>query len=70
MSEHQHRHVDDGTCGKCRKPLENGHRITTAFIVEGPGHDPSNILRKGLLLYEEFEFTHIDCSDPFLVKGA
>ncbi len=61
--------VGDHQCGKCRKELSRGHRVSIAHIVDRPGNDNMNLSRKGLYLYEEFEFVHVDCSDPFLKKG-
>ena len=62
-------HVDDSTCGKCRKKIGKGHRIQMAHIVDRVGKDPMNLSRSGLFLFEEYEFIHADCSDPFLKKG-
>ncbi len=62
-------HVGNSTCGKCRKPLSKGHRVSTAHIIDRVGKDPMNLARSGLFLFEEYEFVHIDCSDPFLKKG-
>lgn len=61
--------VGDNQCGKCRKALSRGHRVAIAHIVDRAGNDMMNLSRKGLYLYEEFEFVHIDCHDPFLKKG-
>lgn len=68
-SEHKHPHVDDGICGKCRKKIKPGHRVTVAYIVKRAGRDPRDLARKGLWLFQEFEMVHIDCHDPFLIKG-
>ena len=62
-------HVDQGTCGKCRQPIEKGHRIQMAHIVDRVGKDPMNLARSGLFLFEEYEFVHTCCADPFLKKG-
>ncbi len=62
-------HVPDGVCGKCRQKLERGNRIHMAHIVDRTGKDPMNLARSGLFLFEEYEFVHADCSDPFLKKG-
>jgi hypothetical protein len=62
-------HVDDGTCGKCRKKFEQGHRVVISYIVDRQGNDPMDLGRRGLFLYEEYEFTHVDCRDPLLKKG-
>lgn len=62
-------HTDDGACGKCRKKFDKGDRVTAAYIVDRVGCDPSNLSRKGVHLYEEFELVHIDCNDPRLTQG-
>lgn len=61
--------VGDGECGKCKRKLTRGHRVSVAHIVDREGNDMHNLSRKGLYLYEEFEFVHVDCHDPFLKKG-
>ncbi len=61
--------VGDNQCGKCKKTLSRGHRVCIAHIVDRVGNDMMNLSRKGLYLYEEFEFAHIDCADPFLKRG-
>ncbi len=68
--EHARPHSENGYCGKCRRRLEHGDRVTNAFIVESIGPDPRNLARRGVNMYEEFELVHIDCADPKLVKGA
>jgi len=67
--EDDHPHVPDKTCGRCRKNIEKGHRVIQAFIVDRAGRDPMNLSRSGLYLFEEFEFVHASCDDPFLKKG-
>ena len=62
-------HVDDGLCGRCRNKIEKGHRVVIAHIVDRVGRDPMDLARKGIYLFEEFEFVHINCHDPFLKKG-
>ena len=62
-------HVPDDTCGKCRKKFERGHRVCITHIVDRPGKDPMDLGRSGLFIFEEYEFTHRDCRDPFLKKG-
>lgn len=62
-------HVPSYICGKCRKPIEKGHRILTARIAEGKGHNPNNINETGLNIRDEFEIVHVDCTDPLLKKG-
>jgi hypothetical protein len=59
----------DNTCAKCRQKFKPNDRVNIAYIVQGDGADPLNLSRRGLYLYEEFEFTHVDCSDPSLMKG-
>ena len=56
-------------CGKCRKKLQPGDRVTQAYIVDRTGANPNNIVLLGAWLSEEFELTHIDCRDPDLSKG-
>jgi len=62
-------HVNSDVCGKCRKKLLSGHRVSIAHIVERAGADKMNLTRQGLYLYEEFEIVHVNCNDPFLKKG-
>ncbi len=62
-------HVDTGTCGKCRKQFDKGHRVVKARIAERRGSHPSNISSMGLYLFDEFEFVHANCRDPLLKKG-
>ena len=62
-------HVDDDVCGRCRKPILKGHRISVVHIVDRPSCDPNDLSRRGLLIMEEYEFAHADCKDPFLKKG-
>lgn len=68
--DHSRPHQPDNTCGKCKRKLEPYHRVGIAYIVKGNGADPLNLSRKGIFLYKEFEFTHIDCKDPMLVNGG
>lgn len=62
-------HVDTHVCGKCRKPFERGHRMAQALIFERKGLNPHNLGNTGALVFEEFEFVHVDCHDPLLKKG-
>lgn len=62
-------HVATHVCGKCRKPFEQGHRICSAHIFDRRGANPANLGNVGAFIFEEFEFVHIDCHDPFLKKG-
>lgn len=62
-------HVNDDICGKCRGKIEKGHRIVMVHIVDRTGRDPMNLARSGLFLFEEYEWKHADCKDPFLKKG-
>ncbi len=62
-------HINDNICGRCRGPIAKGHRISVAHIVDSVGCDPMDISRKGLFLFEEYEFVHANCKDPFLKKG-
>lgn len=68
--DHKRPHVDSDTCGRCRKKLEQGHRVAVAHIVDRSGVDPSDLGRRGLFLFDEFEFAHINCKDPYLTKGT
>jgi len=68
--EHTRPHTDDGFCGKCRRKVAQGDRVTPAYIVDSVGPDPRNISRKGVNLFAEFELVHIDCKDPKLVRGG
>ena len=61
--------ADPTTCGKCRKKLQPGDRITQAFIIDRVGVNPNNLASLGAYLHEEFELVHIDCHDPDLAKG-
>lgn len=65
---HLRAHVDSTVCAKCRKDVKPGHRVTIAYIVQTTGIDPGT-LRKGTTMGSEYEVAHIDCRDPFLVKG-
>lgn len=67
--EDDHPHVDADTCGKCRKPLGPGHRVTIAHIVERAGANPVNIKERGATLFEEYEIVHVNCHDPLLKRG-
>ena len=60
--------VDLDECTRCRKKFEEGHRICQALIFDSVGRDPRNIMNVGVHIKEEYEFCHIDCNDPFLVK--
>ena len=62
-------HVDSDTCAKCRKKLTRGHRIMMINIVHQAGVDLRDLGRKGLYLWEDYEFGHVDCNDPYLKKG-
>lgn len=64
-----HPHVADKVCGKCRMELEKGHRVFMAHIVDRSGRDPMNLARSGLYLFDEYEFVHAACDDPYLKKG-
>jgi hypothetical protein len=69
MSEnHLNAHVDSTVCGKCRKELGPGHRVTLAYIIQTTGIDTAT-LRKGATMGAEYEVVHLDCNDPLLVKG-
>jgi len=69
MNEDRHPHVNTWQCGRCRKDIEEGHRICRTYIAHGKGRDPMNVMNIGLMLSDEFEFVHIDCHDPCLHKG-
>lgn len=62
-------HVDTWVCGKCRKQIGEGHRIHMVQIAKGKGVNPANLHQTGLLMYDEWEYMHADCRDPFLKKG-
>ena len=67
--DHSRPHQPDDTCGKCKRKIESNHRVSIAYIVKRPGIDSLDVSRRGLYLYEEFEFAHVDCQDPMLVNG-
>lgn len=69
VPEDSHPHVDTSTCGKCRKPFARGHRIIQVLIFDRKGSNPRNLGSTGAFLFEEYEFVHVDCRDPFLKKG-
>lgn len=55
------------TCVRCRKKLKPGHRTQFAYIVERVGRHPTNLQAVGAyMMKDEFEVTHIDCTDPYL----
>jgi len=62
-------HVGTWECGRCRKPITEGHRCVQARISHGKGRDPMNIHNEGLMISDEWEFVHVDCRDPYLKKG-
>jgi len=62
-------HVGADICGRCRKPLGPGHRVTTAHIVAATGPNPDNIKERGTHLFPEYELVHVDCRDPLLKRG-
>lgn len=66
--EHLRAHVDSTVCGKCRRPLSKGDRVTIAHIVADTGIDPGTF-QKGTTMAGEYEVVHVDCRDPLLVKG-
>lgn len=66
--EHLDAHVDSTVCGRCRKDLGPGHRVTIAHIVQEIGID-TGTFRKGTTMGSEYEVVHVDCRDPLLVKG-
>ena len=68
-TDHLNLHVDSDVCGKCRKPLAPGQRVFPAYIVMRQGVNPTNLRERGLMLTGEYEMCHVDCHDPFLVKG-
>lgn len=68
-TDHLRPHCDTYICGKCRKLIEPGHRVSMAFIALGKGPDPRNIYLQGMELAAEWELVHVDCRDPLLVKG-
>lgn len=52
-------------CAKCRKMLEPGDRVATAFIVQKIGRNPES-RELGALLGEDFELVHVSCVDGAL----
>lgn len=68
-TRHLKPHVDEGTCGKCRKRFEAGDRIMPAYIFERFGAHPANMNARGNWIKEEHEYVHVCCADPKLVKG-
>jgi hypothetical protein len=69
LPEDMRPHVDSAICGRCRKPIEKGHRIVQVRISEGRGLNPKNLGETGLFISSEWEFAHVDCRDPLLKKG-
>ena len=69
VPEDRRPHVDTHVCGKCRKPLEEGHRVGAAHIFHRKGVNPLDLGNTGAMLYDEYELVHIDCHDPLLKKG-
>lgn len=69
-SEDLHPHVDTDTCARCRKKLQKGHRIMMINIVDRAGVDYKDLGRRGLYLFDEYEFIHVDCHDPLLKRGV
>lgn len=64
--EDMHPHVTSRQCGRCRKPLQPGDRVTMAFIFTNIALDPVHQIVPGAELSEEFELVHIHCGDPRL----
>ena len=62
-------HTDTWVCGKCRKPIEKGHRCMQVRISHGKGVNPADINHEGLIIGDEWEMVHVDCRDPFLKRG-
>lgn len=67
-NDHLNAHVDSTICGKCRKTVGPGHRVTIAHIVQEIGVDHGTFC-KGTTMGVEYEIVHIDCRDPLLVNG-
>jgi hypothetical protein len=61
--------VDSDRCTRCRKKFMPGDRVATTYIVDTTGINPNNIRENGLFLCNDYEFCHIDCTDPGLDKG-
>jgi hypothetical protein len=68
-TDHAKPRVSVETCARCRKKFERGNRVTYCLIFDRAGRDPKNIAAMGVHLIHEYELIHIDCRDPFLVKG-
>lgn len=56
-------------CARCYKKFEEGHRVTRTYIFDRSGRNPSNLQAQGAFFKPEFDFVHVDCNDPTLVKG-
>jgi hypothetical protein len=52
-------------CARCRKQLQPGDRVATAFIVQTVGRNPET-RELGAMLGGDFELTHADCKNPQL----
>lgn len=46
-----------------------GDRTSMIWIIDYAGINPSNVMDKGIYVLDEFEFCHMDCTDPGLDKG-
>lgn len=58
-------------CGRCRKKLQPGDRVTYCMIVGFVGSDPLNLAVVGAnMMRDEYEVAHLDCHDPNLSKGV
>lgn len=62
--------VPTSVCARCRKVFSPGDRVTQAFIISKVGKSPESPMEIGAFLHPDFEFTHVTCEDPGLVKGV
>ena len=62
-------HVGMDTCGKCRKKLEPGQRVSVAFIVEAVEPNPATPFSglQARLSGTKGEMVHSNCDDPNLL---
>ena len=68
-TDHTRPHVPNHVCGKCRKEFEQGDRLIITRIFDKKGFAAFDFSLPGAYVFEEYEFVHVDCRDPKLVKG-